>query len=602
MLVLLVCLGTARASEPARTDRLSPRITWRVASVRIEGADAVSARTLRPLLGTQPRSWLAPWRERPRFDRDVLADDTARLTAYYRGRGYYHADVRADVVPDPDDETVAVTIRISEGPPVLVEALAIDVVDGAADRPALDASRVVPLARGAVFDEAKYDEGRARLLAWARRAQFARARVEKRARLDAAANTATVSYTVHLGPRSFFGPVGVRGLERVSRDVVLGEVAFEEGAPFDPELIQRTRRNLLRLRLFRSVTITEDEGSGADVPITIGVTEGPWREIRAGAGYDSVEQIRGLLAWRSYDFFGGARQLGFTARASFIRRSIAADFVQPHWPLPASRTRLLALFEDDEEDTFSLTQARLAPRFEWSPSPNLLAYAAYRIERDHLTSVDDAVSRALAPAATPRYATLSGLNLGLDWNGTDDLVNPSRGWVGTMAIDPVGTFFGGDADFVRMQGTLRIYVPLRWRLLLASRLHLGTITTVGDSRAVPIWERFYAGGVDSVRGYARWRVGPLVRDQPLGGRSLTEGSLELRHALTPALSLTAFVDIGQLSLRSFDLPVDDFQKGVGTGIQYRTPVGPVRLDVGFPLDRRGDDDAFQVYLSVGQTF
>jgi translocation and assembly module TamA len=162
--------------------------------------------------------------------------------------------------------------------------------------------------------------------------------------------------------------------------------------------------------------------------------------------------------------------------------------------------------------------------------------------------------------------------------------------------------FGGDADFVRMQGTLRLFVPVPWRLLVASRLHIGTIAVVGDSHAVPIYERFYAGGVDSVRGYALWRVGPLARDQPLGGRSVTDGSLELRRSITNAFGVATFLDFGQLSRKSFDPPTSDFQKGVGVGLQYHTPVGPVRLDLGVPLDRQGDDAAFQVYLSVGQAF
>jgi outer membrane translocation and assembly module TamA len=408
---------------------------------------------------------------------------------------------------------------------------------------------------------------------------------------------------VTLGPPAFFGPVAIEGLTRVAPAVVRREVAFEAGRPFDPTLLERTRRNLLRLRLFRSVTLVEGGTAAApEVPINIRVAEGPRREIRAGVGYDTVEQVRGLLAWRNYDFLGGARQLGFTARASTIQRSLAADFLQPHWPVASARTRLLLLFEDEEEDTFSVTRGRVAPRLEWSPLPSVLTYAAYRIERDHLNSVGNAVSRALAPEATPKYATLSGLNLGLDWNATDDLLNPRRGWIATTTVDPVGSVFGGDASFVRLQGTLRFFLPLPWRLLVATRLRVGTIEPVDGSHTVPIWERFHAGGIDSVRGYARWRLGPLVRDQPLGGRSLTDMSFELRRPLTAAFTLAAFIDAGQLSRKSFDPPVNDFQKGTGIGVQYTTPIGPIRLDLGIPLDRQGDDAAFQVYVSVGQAF
>lgn len=602
-MILALALASAPPAIAAETEdspALSRRIRWRVASVRIEGARAVPERELRPLLGTRQRSVLSPWKPRPRFERETLADDTARVAAYYRGRGYYRASVRSRVVPDPEEETVAVTLVIDEGAPVVVATVDVRVVDVPA--PATPPGSLVPLAAGAVLDEARYDEGRARLLAWARAERFAHATVTKRARVDVTTGTAQVWYAVTLGMPCRFGAVAVDGLDRVARDVVLREVAFREGAPFDPALLERTRRNLLRLRLFRSITLVEGEGPAAEVPITIRVVEGPQHEIRAGAGYDTVEQVRGLLAWRDYDFLSGARQLGFTARASTIRRSIAADFVQPHTPAPRMRTRMLALFEDDEEDTYSLTQGRLAPRLEWAPRPSVLAYVAYRIERDRLTDVSDAVSRALAPAATPRYATLSGLNLGVDWNATDDLLNPSRGWILTTAVDPVGSIFGGDASFVRLQGTARAYVPLPARLLVAMRLRVGTIEPVDGSRAVPLWERFYAGGIDSVRGYARWRVGPLARDQPLGGRSLTDMSLELRRGLTKALTLAAFIDAGQLSLESFDPPVDDFQKGTGFGVQYGTPIGPIRLDLGFPLDRRGDDAAWQVYLSVGQAF
>jgi outer membrane protein insertion porin family/translocation and assembly module TamA len=605
LLSLLLTLGPpAEAAEPAQGRTLSPRIRWRVGTVRIEGADHISERRLRPLLTTRPRSWFTPWKARPRFDREGLEDDVVRVVAYYRGHGYYRAHVTYSLDPDRKRETVDVTIAIEEGPAVVVSTVEVTVADApsAEVRAMLNPKSLVPLEPGDVFDEARYDEGRVRLLGRARSAHFARAQVTKRARVDVPAGTATIGYTVTLGPPSFLGPVTVDGLTRVEPTVVLREVAFEEGAPFDPALLERTRRNLLRLHLFRAITLVEKGGSEADVPITIRVAEGPWREIRAGVGYDTEEQVRGLLSWRTYNFFGDARQLGVTARASTIRRSIAADLLQPHWPVQKTRTRLLALFEDDEQDSFSVTRARLSPRLEWAPTPSVLAFAAYRIERDHLTSVNGAVERALAPEATPDYATLSGMNFGVDWNRTDDLLNPKRGFIVTTQVDPVGSVFGGDSSFLRLQGTLRTYVPLAWRFLLATRLRVGTIEPIDGSHEIPIWERFFAGGVDSVRGYARWRVGPLAGDDPLGGRSLTDMSLELRRPITQAIAVTTFIDAGQLSLRSFDPPTSDFQKGVGAGLQYATPIGPIRLDLGFPLDRQGDDAAFQVYVSVGQAF
>jgi len=600
--VLGVLLAAQSATAEITTVRdLPPRVRWRIADVHIEGAKSVRTRQLRPLLATQPRSRLTPWKERPRLSREAIEEDATRLVAFYRGRGHYQARVTTILDTDRSEKTVAVTFRIDEGPAVTVAAVEVD-VEGALPADAHAPASVVPLKRGGPFNEADYDEGRVRLLAFARSHGFARATATKRARVDVVARTARVHYTITLGPSCRFGPVAIDGLERVDQYVVEREVVVKEGDVFDPKVLDRTRKQLLQLRLFRSVTLLEDDSQDPVVPITIRLVEGPHREVRAGIGYDTEEQIRGLLAWRTYDFLGGARQLGFTARASTIRRTLAADFLQPHWPLHEARSRLLLTFEEDDEDSYDLTQGRISPRLEWQATPRVLAFAAYRIERDHLTNVDNRVERALDPEATPNYATVSATAFGLDWNRTDDLTNPTRGWIVSGEVDPAGGVLGGDVGFIRLLGTLRVFVPLPWRFGLATRGRIGTMDPIAGSDEIPLWERFYAGGIDSVRGYARRRVGPLAGDEPLGGRSLMDGSFELRRPVAKALMLAVFVDGGQLSLDSFDLPTSGWQFGTGFGVHYVTPIGPIRFDIGFPLDRRGDDDAWQLHVSVGGAF
>jgi outer membrane protein assembly complex protein YaeT len=595
-------LGTRVASAEITTlQDLPARVKWRISAVRIEGAHAVRTSQIRPLLATQARPWTTPWKDRPRLSREAVQEDADRIVAFYRGRGHYLAGVTTELDADRSEKTVAVTFRIDEGAAIEVAALDVD-VDGTLPPEARAPASVVPLAPGTTFTQAQYDEGRVRLLSLARSHGFARAEVTKRARVDVVAATAHVFYVVTLGPACRFGPLAVEGLQRVDRHVVMREVAVTEGARFDPAVLERTRRQLLQLRLFRSVTLLEDDTKDPVVPITIRVVEGPHREVRAGIGYDTEEQVRGLLAWRNYDVFGGARQLGFTARASTIRRTLAADFLQPHWPLHEARSRLLLTFEENDEDSYHLAQGRLSPRLEWQVTPRVLAFAAYRIERDHLTDVDTAVARALDPEATPDYATVSGTAFGIDWNRTDDLVNPTRGWSASGEVDPTGGILGGDVGFVRLLGTLRLFVPLPWRFGVATRGRIGTMEPLAGTDEIPLWERFYAGGIDSVRGYARRRVGPLAGDEPLGGRSLLDGSFELRRPVTKALVLAAFLDGGQVSLDSFDIPFDDWQFGTGFGVHYVTPIGPIRFDVGFPLDRRGDDEAWQLHVSVGQAF
>src|SRR5581483_9623793 len=116
------------------------------------------------------------------------------------------------------------------------------------------------------------------------------------------------------------------------------------------------------------------------------------------------------------------------------------------------------------------------------------------------------------------------------------------------------------------------------------------------------FERFYAGGINSVRGYERWRVGPLVDDDPIGGRSVVEWSLELRHPITEQLGGALFLDAGQVSRSSFDIPFGSLRYGTGFGVRYKSPVGPLRVDLGFPVQPPDDDPRWQVHVSVGAAF
>jgi hypothetical protein len=292
------------------------------------------------------------------------------------------------LVPDRRHETVAVTIRIDEGSPVVVGRLEIVFLDAAmpTGRAPIDPGSLIPYGPGDVFDEAQYDEGRARLLGWARATHFARAAVTKRARVDAASGVADVTYGVILVV--FWA--GRSGLARRA-GVVLREVALPR-APLRPN---PARAHLAKPAPAPPLPLghaARERCRDARGPHHHPRGRGPRRDSRR-RGYDTVEQVRGCSPGALR--FRRSTPLGFTARASTIRR-IAADFLQPHWPALAPAPGV-ALFEDDEEDTYHAgSPGRMS---EWAPLPSLLTYVAGGTRPPDVG--DDAVSRALAPAATP---------------------------------------------------------------------------------------------------------------------------------------------------------------------------------------------------------
>jgi outer membrane protein assembly factor BamA len=231
----------------------------------------------------------------------------------------------------------------------------------------------------------------------------------------------------------------------------------------------------------------------------------------------------------------------------------------------------------------------------------LTGFLAYRLEYDQLTEVSDATAAVLEEFES--NGMLSGLSTGLTWNTADDPFNPTRGWTLSFVGEQVGSFLGGRFDFYKLVGEAKGYYPLAEKTVLAARLKIGFAEPFNGSREVPLFERFYAGGSAGVRGYERHRLGPLsASDDPVGGRSLAEGSLELRQQFLEKLGGALFLDFGQVSLRSFDVPFDDLRFATGFGIRYATPVGPLRLDIGFPFRPPSGDRSWQIHFSIGQSF
>jgi outer membrane protein insertion porin family/translocation and assembly module TamA len=610
-------------AQAVPSDALDSRTSWRLGELRFEGNHQVGTSALRDALLTRPRRWFALWQERPPFDPYTFRTDLARMRALYRSRGFYHAVITDDVTLPAKGDIVKVTVSIEEGPPVHVTDVDL-AIDGVTMTPVGEKQlrKDLPLEPGDVFAEDRYERGRSVLRDYFRQRGYARVTVEKSARVDVRDDTATVRYAVDTGPPCVFGPVTISGVDQSDQEVVRREIAFKEGAPFQQSLLEKTRKNIDALHLFRSVRLVEDDSRNDTVAVDIKLAEAERHEVKLGAGYDTEEGIRGIAGWRDYGFLGGARQLGVSARVSQLYRTIAADFLQPHFPSQTSRVRLIFLQEQTVETTYNLLETKVLPRLEWDITPRLTTYAFYRASLDLLSNVKPAIQLALSgpnqDETRPSRAVISGLGFGVDWNGTDDLVNPTRGEIGRFSVEPVGV--GGDVHFLRLIGEGRLYVPLPEQFGAAGRLRLGSEEPIDGSVQIPLYERFYAGGIGSVRGYARHRVGPLASsllttsqcnakgknfvdcDEPVGGRSLIELSGELRHPVTNTIDIAGFLDAGQVARQSWRVPIDNMQYGIGLGARYRSVVGPVRVDLGFPLNKRGDDSWWQVYLAVGDTF
>jgi outer membrane protein assembly complex protein YaeT len=584
-------------SHAIQLEDLDPGRTWRIRAVQIEGNRRLDDDVLESALLTRPRPWYKFWEEYPVFDPVTFREDLQRLKRLYESRGFYQADIRYDLATDDEKGLVTAKVSVKEGPPTVVSEIDVQV----ANNPIFPEE--LPIKSGEIFTEEAYHKTDQALQQFYGERGFAHVESQRKAQVILDENAALVEYNVTPGPPTVFGPTAVQGVKEVEPEIVLRERAYKEGESYSLKKVAETRNRLVALDLFGTVSVAPEKTSDKPpvVPMLIEVTEREARELRLAVGYGSEDRFRTQLEWRHNNWLGGGRRLSILTKYSSLEASGALTFVQPHLFSPQARGVVVLRHDREDEETYLLNATRFRPRMEYRFSDKLSGYFGYRLEYD--TFDDVAGSTVVALGGIQRHGRVSGPSLGLLWTTVDNILDPTRGEIVSAGLDHSGQPWGGNYRFVKLTSEAKKYWSIGWRTIFASRLKLGFADPLGAVQNLPISERFYAGGERSVRGFGRRRLGPLsAADDPIGGLSLLEGSLELRRPIWQQLGGALFLDFGQVSTRRFHVPVRDLKFAAGFGVSYYTPVGPLRIDIGFPFDPPRGDPSFRVHFSVGAFF
>lgn len=519
-------------------------------------------------------------------------DDVATLRTALRSEGYYDGTI--DVGVDSTAEPVQVVFDVDAGPRYTFRQIAIDAQPQTAPfkvpRAEALGLKVGDPARAQVILDAE-----AALLAAAKNQGFALARIGKRsAVVDHDGRIMDVTLRIELGPLTRFGETTVSGLSGVEEDFVQRRIRWQSGEVITPERIEATRKELADSGLFSGVRIALAETAGADgeVPVAIQLAERKHRTIAVGARIRTDEGLGGNISWEHRNLFGDGEQVIVDIDVSEINLNLSTSFRRPD----VIRTDL-ALVADAEianetPDAFDSRsigasiglEQRLGERREVGIS---VAYRYADIEQF---------------GERDRFSLLS-LPIYLNWDASNDRLNPSAGWRTNVYNAPFTDLLQTNLFFNRSLINYSHYVTVldKPTIILAGRTALGAIVGA-DLLSIPADERFYAGGGGSVRGWGFQRAGQLdAQDNPIGGRSVFEASGEIRTQFTETLGGVVFVDAGAAYPETFPT-FDNLFVGTGFGARYFSPVGPLRADIGFPIDRRPSDDAFQIYISLGQAF
>lgn len=570
----------------------------RIKDIRVEGNKAFSERRILKLLKTK-RAWFF----NPGTLKDeVLDEDIERIKSFYHREGFADAAVDYEVKAGAKKEFLYIAIKIDEGKKYLVGNVA---VAGNREIPEKDIlARIKECSPGKVFslDALKGDVSNIQGLYFDRGYIFAQ--VQETTSLNTYTGRIDIAFNIVENEIAYVDKIKVRGNVKTRDVVVRRELRIKPGDRFDGEKLRRSKERLQNLGFFEDVSYdTEDSDQPDKKNLVVEVKESKTGAFSFGGGYSSVDKLVGFVEieqknfdWKNFPYFTGAGQnLKFRASLGTITESFDLSFTEPwifDYPVSfgfdaykRSRQRETDVGYGYDEDTAG-GDLRLAKEL----SEYVKADWMYRFDTITIANITQNATNDLKSEEGTN--TISSMQFGLSYDSRDNVFNTYKGDLLSGSLELAGGPFGGDKDFWKSSGRASHYLPLFRGSVLEFRGRFGIANPYGDSKKVPIYERYFAGGAYTVRGYRERKIGPVdaVTSDPLGGNSMLVGNIEYTYPLYDFFKLAAFYDTGNVWEKLRQIGSGGFKSGFGLGFRIKTPIGPVMLDYGIPLNKEPGEE------------
>ncbi len=515
-----------------------------------------------------------------------------------RSYGYYQGAMAVDVTVGESEREASVTVTVEPGPAFTLArhdfvlqptSLAEALPQGIAPAAASPVGRAAEAAAILDAEDAMVQALRQSGFPYARR-------MGRDAVADMENASLGVTTTIDTGPHLTYGDLNFEGTANIDETYLRTYQPWQQGEAVDTRKLSQYQRSLIGTGLFNAGAVLlpiEPPEPGA-VPVVAEMEQRKFRSIGVGLSYSTDLGPRVEVDFEHRNLFGANEILRLQTDASLPEQRFDASLRKPQFRRNRQDLVTSLSLRHIELDAFDETGATLTVGLERQLSDR------WRVGLGGLAEVTETVS---SDAGGRSY--LLGMPGFAEYDSSNDLLNPSRGWRIRLSATPfAGQFDSQFAPFLSTEAKASTYFDLTGekRYVAAIRGRLGSILA-GDIGEVPAGRRLYGGGGGSVRGYAERSLGPLdALNDPTGGRSVVELGAELRAQFYGDFGVALFADAGSVTEDVVPTFSDGLQFAAGVGLRYHTPLGPIRADVAIPLNPRDTDDAYQLYFSIGQAF
>ncbi len=583
------------------------------------------------------------------FERDILV-----LNALYYDKGYLSVQIATPrVMLTPDRTGIEITITITEGPRFKIRQLRIyERDDDGREIEPLGGRRhlreMVRARPGDWFNRAELAKDLGAIQTMYRDAGYANVEAPPITDLDPDLREVDIIVAIRRHQLVYFGRIEVRGNTKTRDKVIRRELEVKERELFSETKLEKSKRRVTALGYFERVDISTEQGEDPEhVNVNVEVGEKPTGTFQVGAGFSSIENFIATAQVQQANLFGNGQSLALQAQISGLRQQIDVRFYEPYFLDSPFSTSINVYDQLRIYDQFSQSSIGGSLTFGYPiVDPELRASITYTLESDEISTQTRSTFLGTA-SATSTFQNLplanvfsdgitSSIRPALTYDSRNNHLFPTSGIYLQGSVELAGNYLGSDNEFIRYRGTGRFYYPVTDTIVLKLNTEAGMVTSPSEA-GVPIFARFFLGGILDVRGFPIRSVGPrlplkrnLDENAPpiqdganVGGNLMYYQNLELEFPILDKVGIrgVVFTDLGNAwnleQLYCDAAPASrndvtnpcftaaslfDVRTSWGFGIRWFSPLGPLRFEWGFPFKPLSYEESSVFEFTIGNFF
>lgn len=537
---------------------------------------------------------------------DVLNEDIKEMTALYKNSGFLEVKLTRDSRFHEEDNTLGIRITVEEGIQTFLTGIEVS-GNNAFGRDEIVGR--IKSGEGGPYNESQVIDDLYSIQSYYVQKGYLYATVELKSRYSPDKKEVVITYVIAEDQPVYIGETYVSGNSVTKEYVIRRELLVNEGDLYSYENILRSQRRLLSLRIFKGIKLEPVNPEVRDYrkDMSLKVEEGYPGTVEFGIGYGDVERIRGMFEASYRNLFGTGRQMTLRAEGSSIEQKYSLGYKEP-WVLGYQMDGRIDLVDQIEDKrSFDRRTLGLSAGLDKSFSDYVKGSLMYQYEDVRLSDVS--AEAILTPEDTGKIEVAT-INPSVTIDHRDDPFNPTKGMFYSLGVREAARLMGSRPQFAKVNLQASLFYPPVKKVVIALSARGGVAWNFGESKEVPIFERYFTGGRSTVRGYDQERLGipgeTIVYDganwSPTGGNMMVVFNGEIRFPLYKGLGMVVFVDSGNVWRKIDEFDASEIRSTAGAGIRYNTPVGPLRLDVGCKLDREVGEERCLTHFTLGHAF